>query len=656
MFKTAARTVVALKATVMALCMVPSYLTPASAADIPSVRSGHINTLGAIRRANPNALNRAMSGRVFVAPPRRGSNVSPPPRSGSRVSPPPRRGNATAPNNGRNVRTPSGRGHLLIDSIRRLRSVTRAAAPRRTTGSRNRLADRIRRLRSAGRRTTGTRNARVQQRRTINTVTRKLVPNTASRVRVIDKVRRTPSLQDKIAKKIAARAVMATMARAKDDRKGNVTINPELADAIKDPAQATTEMITGAGDNGNQVEIVTTASQTFNPNVRTEGGDGPTIVTTASQTFNPNVRTEGGDGPTIVTTASQTFNANIRTDDSNNTQKSDGKAGNALPYDEFRERGAALPSAADRPVVTSVPGLSHAALDTIKENGMGFERYFPGAGRPGGAGPIELMPPWLGQAPGLTLPDGTQMSEPEGTPMAHPEGTPSNFNLTDGGNGDDRSAAATVLGGGASAIFQSRGNADVAATSGRSQNGRRVADDEEDVAAAGGYDFTKTEAEERSGESPEPNAYGNPDMVFYLDGSANSYQYNEYGQVSVASHDTNGNLVKVDYLPPQTGGSSDAISPRADDTGPTMPEDGNKSIGSVINREQTGQRNPAESTGGVAMINGIPVGRLLTSNNGRGCQVAKCNSIGDENTISSRPAIWNAFNVHSQVVNPVPQP
>ncbi len=86
-------------------------------------------------------------------------------------------------------------------------------------------------------------------------------------------------------------------------------------------------------------------------------------------------------------------------------------------------------------------------------------------------------------------------------------------------------------------------------------------------------------------------------------------------------------------------------------------EDGGKSdLGSVINREQTGQRNPAETTGGVVFINGMPVGRLLTGDNGRNCQLAKCNDTNDwfggSVNFSEAP---NPFGLFDRVVNPSPR-
>ncbi len=295
--------------------------------------------------------------------------------------------------------------------------------------------------------------------------------------RVIDKVGGAPTLQEKIAAKIAARAAMEKMAAAKDDQKDNIMIDPGLADAVKDPREEITEAVTGAGDDGKQVEIVTGAQQVYNPNIRTAGGDGPSIVTTKTETYVSTVRTDEPDG----------------------TQKSDGDKG---PYDEFREQAAAASNATPNPggttVVTTVP-LAHDKLDIIKDNAALRVPVIPGDGRPGGKGAIELFPGWLGRAPSLVGPDGTEWTEPAGTTPSYSD-PDLDRSQTDQANGsNDEPSGLSMVGSASAAVGTRRGEAP---SSGGRSPGSYVMQD----GGSGSMTFTQAEADAAAGKKEEDGA------------------------------------------------------------------------------------------------------------------------------------------------------
>jgi hypothetical protein len=624
MFKTPLRTAPILSSMVLALSMTPALIPPALGADLTHLRPGRLNALGALRGASPNALNSALSRHAAPTPTHRGPNVQ---------IAPPNRGQGSATNRIPTFRIPStGRRPSLSGMINRLNSLNGHVAPRRPSGTHNspsshhRFVDRVR-VPNTRRPDKGHTRPMVTGGATAATI-RALADRKASS-RVIDKVGAAPTLQDKIAAKFAARAAMEKMAAAKDDQKGNITIDPGLAGAIKDPREEITEVVTGAGDDNHRFTVVTGAQQTFNPDLKTDADDGRSIVTMAAQTYDGTLRTDDSDG------------------ESGGAQKSDDDDKQA--YDEFREQAAAASNATPNPggttVVTTVP-LAHDKLDIIKDNAALRVPVIPGDGRPGGKGAIELFPGWLGRAPSLVRPDGTEWTEPPGTTPSYSDPDLDNPQTDQADGSNDEPSGLSMVGSASAAVGTRRGEAPL---SGGSSPGSYVMQD----GGSGSMTFTLAEADANGGKKEQDGA-----IVYFEDGSSNEYHHFESGSVNVESYDANGDATALTYIHPNKDilvhGYDD---PHVDvDTGRTMEDGGKSDLDSVINREQTGQRNPEAAQGGVVLINGMPVGRLLTGNNGRNCQVAKCNDANDwfGGSVSFTEAP-NPFGLFERVVNPSPR-
>jgi hypothetical protein len=353
-----------------------------------------------------------------------------------------------------------------------------------------------------------------------------------------------------------------------------------------------------------------------------------------------------------------------------------GSNANALPYDEFRETGSAAASAPaintdalatavpdQKDVLTNVPGLTLAnwdKLNRIKENAGGFQTYFPGDGRPGGAAALEVMPGRERNGLTLTMPDGTEWSQPEGIqshfdpyryfgdrPEPNERGSKDSPAVGTGGS------ALTVIGSGASAALGNR--------SGSQNSGPMLGLGGERVMQGGddsdGYTFTLAEIDAEDPLKLEQDGK----IVDYEDGSANVYG-DGVGAATVTSYNANGEVTQTTY---HHKGDGEVVTIHYDDSpcqGPDGPGDCGEITGSgsdpediesAIKREKTGQPNPEATTGGVVLIG--PRGRR-TSGNDDECRTARCNEFGDENEVNVRPALWNAFNISTQVVNPTPQP
>ncbi len=629
MFRTTSRTLL-----ILALGMTQTSLTPASAADVTNLRSGRINTLGAIRRSNPGALLGAYK-RQIPSPSTHRSPTIP--------IPPPSRGQVNGSNTRPTVRIPGRLRSRIVNGIRRLKSVS---PPRRTTGTHNRLSDRIRKLKSVGSgRTTG-RTTRVLRNMVTTTPTpTRATSSNPSMDHLIGKAGKKDTLQEKIAAKIAARARAAKEAGAKDDKKGNVTINPSIANAAKDPAQTATEKITG--DDGNQVKIVTDTQQVLNPKVK------------------------GGDKPSIVTTATQRHDGTIRTDGAPRAQSGEKNLGNnnsdSLPYDEFRERGVATPNASGMPVLTTVPGLAFSNLDAIKENAGGFDTSAAEALEPGGAGALKIIPGWLGTGPTLTMPDGSEITTPEGVPSEFEPDTEGLREPGSNGHKGNQPGHVSVLGSGASAALSSGKGSRPSMGDNRTmqdedtpdEGGNASDENASDENASDELVFTEAEQDASNASIAEENL---TDREYYLDGSSNDYTYGGTGFVKVESYDSSGQKTQTTFVWAPGVWSSRRESPCMGAFGPeecvgivtTNPE----AVARAIRGDWVKQGNPEESTGGVMMVNGRPIGQWRSGTpyirGGVDCRMARCDDTVAQ--VGAGSSIWTPFNIDSQVVNPAREP
>jgi hypothetical protein len=548
MFKASSRTNFILTPALLACCIAPTVVTSAFAADLTNLRpGGRVNTLGALRGASPNALNSALSRHAAPAPTQRGPNVQ--------VAP---TGRGAATHRSPTYRTPSTGGSRpsLSGMINRLNSLNRLAAPGRPSGAckpsgfRHQLADPVR-VPNARR---PDKTYTVSRGGATAAAIRKLAAEKAARADAIEKAASEPTLQEKIAQKIAARAAM--------------------------------EKLT-------EVQIY---------------------------------------------------------DD-------DDKSGGELPYDEFRERTNSTPSAQNGPALPQVPGLALANLDGFKELGTGAVMQVPGAGRPGGASGLEVMPEW--QAPGLVNPEGTPMTQPGNLwgswldalrfgPGAEP-GASSGTPKGPGG--------LTVIG---TASSQMMGNRSGETKPSDPFSDNRVMDDGGDDVV---YDFNNTDAEEDAVNGPATDADGNKsDLTFYLDGSSNSYTHHDDGSVTVWSQDADGDFSQLTSIDADGNASPMKVAPEIGDTSPCVDGSGRGDCNtvssgggsSVSGGEATGQPDPSATEGGIVFINGMPVGRLLTTSN-RNCQTAKCDAyelFGRNVEFLEAP---DPFGLFERVVNPSPR-
>lgn len=605
------------KPAALIICIAPAIITPAIAADLTHLRpGGRVNSLSALRGASPNALNRALSHQVAPAPTHRGPTVPIAPSN---------RGQGAVTHRQPTHRTPSiGRRPSLSGMINRLNSASRLVAPRpsgtrRPSGSHHRLVT----------------PTRVEpSRRPDNTRHMVTGGSTAAAIRALaaqrnetslgnDKVEGRQTLQEKIAAQIAARAEMENEAASKDGQKG-VSIDPGLAEAVKDPAQSVTEMVIGADDDDTQVHVVTGAQQTLNPDLRTSGQEGPSIVTVAAEHNEGPLRTEDGDV---------------------STQKSDDddKRAGEPPYDEFRVNAAQTPGAPHGPAASRVPGLVLANVNGFKEFGMEIVTHVPGQGRPGGASGFDVLPEW--QTPGLVDPGGTPLDQPGSMRGSWFDALRYGLGAAPGTSSATQKGpeGITIVGTGRSSVL---GNRTERPNDNVSDN--RVMDED--------GDFTQAELA-ASDSSTEPHGTN----VFYDDGSSNEYFHHPSGSVTIASYDKNDVLTSITYHHP--GEEPVSINLRGSDS-PCADETGGGDCGSVASDdggssvtigEATGQPDSSHSEGGIVFINGQPVGRLLTQRNGD-CKAAKCNDASDwfggSVNFSEAP---NPFGLFERVVNPSPR-
>ena len=430
-----------------------------------------------------------------------------------------------------------------------------------------------------------------------------------------------------------------------------LTLNEKIAQKIAERRVADKE----AGTKDDQVKVVTGAQQAINPKLK-------------------------GDGPSIVTSATQTHDGTVRTDSSSDgAQKFGDNAGNALPYDEFRENDASTPSASDRPQFSAVPGITLAGLESLKD-GLQFDNSSVGEGRPGGAGAFELMPEWLGAAPALTMPGGTDMAEPEGVKEVPPD-TSAGLN----GSKGNRPGHVSSLGGGADAAFSKGGSGTVNPSMNDNRTMQGGGTPAEEQEPSDDYIFTEAEQDAENASPAEMDGY-RPDREYYEDGSSNDYSYAPNGYVRVRSYNANGERTQTTFIDPYGNAITNrenrnrgAISPCAgvhgqdecpgviSDAGANMPADAlpgrgqaasRDAIATAIRGDWVKQGNPEATTGGTLVVNGQPIGQWRSGTpyvrGGVDCRMAKCDDTVQD--FGSGSSMWTPFNVFAMVVNPVPQP